>query len=51
MRLGQGCRIVRLPLLQLLVATVNAFTGDAGAEELTRAVHELKLRGAGAFRV
>jgi predicted TIM-barrel fold metal-dependent hydrolase len=27
------------------LATVNAFTGDAGAEELTRAVRELKLRG------
>jgi len=26
------------------LATVNAFTGDAGAEELTRAVRELKLR-------
>jgi predicted TIM-barrel fold metal-dependent hydrolase len=27
------------------LATVNAFTGDAGAEELTRAVRELRLRG------
>jgi aminocarboxymuconate-semialdehyde decarboxylase len=27
------------------LATVNAFSGDAGARELTRAVKELKLRG------
>ena len=27
------------------LATVDAFSGDAGARELTRAVSELKLRG------